>query len=84
MNRLSDNRTAFDAKLPYNEHNRTVERICTLTGWKGGSQMLYTILKGNMKGLLSYCGMIADLEDIFHCHVDLVMKNAIRDEKLLD
>ena len=124
MNRLSDNWIAFDAKLPYNEHNRTVERICTLTGWKGGGQMLYTIeeirtkampvairydvdalslfgsyargdaddksdldflvLKGNMKGLLSYCGMIADLEDIFHCHVDLVIKNAIRDEKFLE
>ena len=27
-----DNWIAFDAKLPYNEHNRTVERICTLTG----------------------------------------------------
>ena len=46
--------------------------------------MLYTILKGNMNGLLSYCGMIADLEDIFHCHVNLVMKNAIRDEKFLE
>ena len=40
--------------------------------------------KANMRGLLSYCGMVADLEDIFHCHVDLVMKNAIKDEKFLE
>lgn len=37
-----------------------------------------------MKGLLSYCGMIADLEDVFHCHVDLVIKNAIKDEQFLE
>lgn len=30
--------------------------------------------------LLSYCGILAELEDIFHCHVDSVMKNAIKDE----
>ncbi len=48
------------------------------------SDLDFLILKGNMKGILSYRGMIADLEDIFHCHVDLVMKNAIKDEKFLE
>lgn len=48
------------------------------------SDLDFLILKGSMKGLLSYCGMIADLEDIFHCHVDLVMKNAIKDEEFLE
>lgn len=47
------------------------------------SDLDFLIRKGSMKGLLSYCGMIADLEDIFHCHVDLVMKNAIKDESFL-
>lgn len=47
------------------------------------SDLDFLIQKGSMKGLLSYCGMIADLEDIFHCHVDLVMKNAIKDEGFL-
>lgn len=41
------------------------------------------VRKGNMTGLFAYCGMIADLEDAFHCHVDLVTKNAIRDEAFL-
>lgn len=48
------------------------------------SDLDFLIQKGNMKGLLSYCGMIADLEDEFHCHVDLVIKNAIRDEQFLE
>ncbi len=47
------------------------------------SDLDFLIQKGSMKGLLSYCRMIADLEDIFHCHVDLVMKNAIKDEGFL-
>ena len=25
----------------------------------------------DLQGVLSYCGMIAELEDIFHCHVEL-------------
>lgn len=37
-----------------------------------------------MKGLLSYCGMIADLEDVFQCHVDLVVKIAIKDKQFLE
>lgn len=37
-----------------------------------------------MKGLLSYCGMLADLEDIFQCRVDLVIKNAIKDKQFLE
>lgn len=28
--------------------------------------------------------MIAELEDIFNCHVDLVMKNVIKDKKFLE
>lgn len=47
------------------------------------SDLDFFILKGKMKGLLSFCGMIADLEDVFQCHVDLVMKNAIKDKKIL-
>lgn len=48
------------------------------------SDLDFLIQKGNMKGLLSYCGMIADLEDVFHCHVDLVIKNAIKDKQFLE
>lgn len=44
----------------------------------------FLIQKGSMKGLLSYCGMIADLEDTFHCHIDLVIKNAIKDKQFLE
>ena len=47
------------------------------------SDLDFLIQKGNMKGLLSYCGMIADLEDVFHCHVDLIIKNAIKDKQFL-
>ena len=47
------------------------------------SDLDFLIQKGNMKGLLSYCGMIADLEDAFHCHVDLIIKNAIKDKQFL-
>lgn len=48
------------------------------------SDLDFLIQKGNMKGLLSYCEMITDLEDAFHCHVDLVIKNAIKDEQFLE
>lgn len=48
------------------------------------SDLDFLIQKGSMKGLLSYCGMIADLEDVFHCHVDLVIKNAIKDKQFLE
>ena len=48
------------------------------------SDLDFLIRKGSMKGLLSYCGMIADLEDSFHCHVDVVMRNAIKDERFLE
>lgn len=48
------------------------------------SDLDFLVLKGNMKGLLSYCGMIAELKDIFNCHVDLVMKNVIKDKKFLE
>ena len=48
------------------------------------SDLDFLVPKGNMKGLLSYCGMTADLEDVFCCHVDLVVKDAIRDENFLE
>lgn len=48
------------------------------------SDLDFLIQKGSMKGLLSYCGMISDLEDVFHCHVDLVIKNAIKDKQFLE
>lgn len=48
------------------------------------SDLDFLLLKGNMKGLLSYCGMIAELEDIFNCHVDLVMENTIKDKKFFE
>ncbi len=48
------------------------------------SDLDFLILKGSMKGLLSYCGMIADLEDTFQCHIDVVMKNAIKDDKFFE
>lgn len=48
------------------------------------SDLDFLIQKGSMKGLLSYCGMIADLEDVFQCHVDLVIKNAIKDKQFLE
>lgn len=48
------------------------------------SDLDFLIQKGSMKGLLAYCGMIADLEDVFQCHVDLVIKNAISDKQFLE
>lgn len=48
------------------------------------SDLDFLIQKGNMKGLLSYLGMLTELEDVFNCHVDLVMKNAIKDEEFLE
>lgn len=48
------------------------------------SDLDFLICKGDMKGLLSYCGMIADLEDAFRCSVDLVMKSAVKDKKFLE
>ena len=36
-----------------------------------------------MKAVLSCCGMLAELEDAFDCHVDLVIRNAIKDEDFL-
>lgn len=48
------------------------------------SDLDFLVKKGSMKGLLSYCGMVDDLEDIFHCHVDVVMKNAVKDREFLE
>ena len=47
------------------------------------SDMDFLLKKGNLRGLLEYCGMINDLEDVFQCHVDLVEKDAIKDEEFL-
>ena len=47
------------------------------------SDLDFLIQKGNVKSLLAYCGMLAELEDVFNCHVDLVVKNAIKDEDFL-
>lgn len=48
------------------------------------SDLDFLVRKGTMKGLLSYCGMIADLEEAFQCHVDMVTKNAIKDVEFLE
>ncbi len=48
------------------------------------SDLDFLIQKGDMKGLLSYCGMIAELEDAFQCHVDLVVKHTIKDRRFLE
>ena len=48
------------------------------------SDLDFLIQKGSMKGLLSYSGMIAELEDEFQCHVDLVIENAIKDKQFLE
>lgn len=45
--------------------------------------MDFLIDKGRIRGLLAYCGMVTDLEDAFQCHVDLVMKSAIKDKDFL-
>lgn len=47
------------------------------------SDLDFLMQKGSMKGLLSYCGMLAELEDAFDCHIDLVIKNAVKDEIFL-
>ena len=48
------------------------------------SDMDFLILKGDISGLMAYCGMIADLEDMFQCHVDVVIKSAIKDKEFLE
>ncbi|MBD5145548.1 MAG: nucleotidyltransferase [Ruminococcus sp.] len=47
------------------------------------SDLDFLIQKGRLKDLFEYCGMVADLEDAFNCHVDLVMRTAIKDEEFL-
>lgn len=47
------------------------------------SDLDFLIQKGDVKSLLAYCGMLAELEDVFNCPVDLVVKNAIKDEDFL-
>ena len=36
------------------------------------SDLDFFIDRGDIKGLLDYIGFVQDLEDIFHCHVDVV------------
>ena len=45
------------------------------------SDLDFVIRKGNLKGLLSYCGFIDDLETAFSCHVDVVTRSAINDKQ---
>ena len=47
------------------------------------SDLDFLLIKGNLRGLLEYCGMINDLEDVFQCHVDLVERDAIKDKEFL-
>ena len=48
------------------------------------SDLDFVVVKGNLRSLLAYCGMVADLEDAFRCHVDLVTRTAIKDEDFLE
>ena len=47
------------------------------------SDLDFLLMKGKIRGLLEYCGMINDLEDTFHCHVDMVERDAIKDQDFL-
>ena len=49
---------------------------------KEDSDLDFFIDRGNIKGLLDYMGFVQDLEDIFHCHVDVV-STGIEDKKFL-
>ena len=46
------------------------------------SDLDFFIDRGDIKGLLDYMGFIQDLEDIFHCHVDVV-STGINDKSFL-
>lgn len=75
---------AIPIAIPYG-----VETLSLFGSYAGGradeeSDLDFLIKKGSMKGLLSYCGMIAALEDAFHCRIDLVIKNAIKDKQFLE
>ena len=47
------------------------------------SDIDFLIDRGNIKGLLDYMGFVQDLEDIFHCHVDVV-STGIKDKSFLN
>ena len=49
---------------------------------KEDSDLDFFIDRGDIKGLLDYMGFVQDLEDIFHCHVDVV-STGIEDKKFL-
>ena len=42
-----------------------------------GSDLDFVIDKGMMRGLLAYCGMVTDLENVFSCHVDMVVRSGV-------
>ena len=44
------------------------------------SDIDFVINKGQMKGLLSYCGFVEDLEAAFSCHIDVVTRTALKDD----
>lgn len=48
----------------------------------GQSDLDFLIDGGQIKGLLQYTGFVLDLEDIFGCHVDVVM-DGIKDKEFL-
>ena len=47
------------------------------------SDLDFFIDRGDIKGLLDYIGFVQDLEDIFHCHVDVV-STGIEDKSFLE
>ena len=46
------------------------------------SDLDFIIDEGKIRGLLQYMGFVLDLEDVFGCHVDVVM-DGIQDEAFL-
>ncbi|MBE6488737.1 MAG: nucleotidyltransferase [Methanosphaera stadtmanae] len=46
------------------------------------SDLDFLIDRGEIRGLLDYMGFIQDLEDVFHCHVDVV-STGIEDKNFL-
>ncbi len=47
------------------------------------SDLDFLIDEGNMRGLFQYMGFVLELEDVFGCHVDVVM-DGIKDMKFLN
>ena len=49
----------------------------------GDSDLDFFIDRGAIKGLMDYMGFVQDLEDVFHCHVDVV-STGIKDKAFLE